>query len=325
MKSISSQIIIQEAKNIWYIVEVISDDSDIFTIKKNWQKHIFKNIDCWLNTSLWVKFSKYKSLTYLMLWRYWVKIPKSIIAKKWEQKKKIMKNIQAAWLFFPLVVKPSNGAHWDWVSVNITNEKELNKAIDRALSFYHHIIIQEFLTGEDHRLIVVDHKFVAAMKRIPAHIIGDGIQSIQDLINKENQNPLRGKWHSSSLTKIKIDKELKSYINNQWFTLESIPKKKKLILIRKNANLSTWWISMDITDKIHPEIKKMAEKASKILWLKVCWIDYLSDNISNPLAQQKWWIIEVNHTPWLRWHHFPTIGEPRNVAKAILQLAFKKQ
>jgi len=324
MQSISSKIILKEAENMWYVVDIIFDDSDIFTVKKNWQKCLFKNIDCWANNSLWVKFAKYKSLTYLMLWKDWIKIPQSIIAKKGEQKKKIMKNIQTIWLSFPLVVKPSNWAHWDWVSVNITNEKDLYKAIDRALTFYHHIIIQEFLTGEDHRLIVIDHKFVAAMKRIPAHIIGDGIKSIQELINKENKNPLRGNEHATSLTKIKIDKELKSYITHQWFTLGSIPKKNKMIFIRKNANLSTWWISMDITDKIHPEIKKMAEKASKILWLKICWIDYLSDDITKPLTKQKWWIIEVNHTPWLRWHHFPTIGKPRNVAKAILQLAFKK-
>jgi len=324
MESISSKIIAQEAENMWYTVNIIFDDSDIFTVKKNWQKRLFKNIDCWANNSLWVKFANYKSLTYLMLWKHWIKIPKSIIAKKWEQKKKIMRSIQEIWLSFPLVVKPSKWAHWDWVSVNITNEKDLNKAIDRALKFYHHIVIQEFLVGEDHRLIVIDYKFVAAMKRIPAHIIGNGIQSIQDLITQENKNPLRGKWHSSSLTKIKIDKELKSYLSNQWFTLESIPGKNKMISIRKNANLSTWWISMDITDDIHPEIIKMVEKASKILWLKICWIDYLSNNINKPLSYQKWWIIEVNHTPWLRWHHFPTIGKPRNVAKAILQLAFKK-
>jgi cyanophycin synthetase len=105
--------------------------------------------------------------------------------------------------------------------------------------------------------------------------------------------------------------------------LDSIIPKNKKLFVRKNANLSTWGVSIDITDQIHPEIKRMAEQASKILWLYVCGIDYLSKDITKPLKQQHWWIIEVNHTPWLRWHHFPAIGKPRNVAKEILKIAFK--
>jgi cyanophycin synthetase len=114
------------------------------------------------------------------------------------------------------------------------------------------------------------------------------------------------------------------YLQSQWLTLESIPLVGQQIFVRKNANLSTGWIAIDMTDDLHPEIKKMCEKATKILWLQVCWIDFLSTDISKPLAEQIWGIIEINATPGLRGHHFPFQGQPRNVAKAILDLAFQK-
>lgn len=309
---------------MWYNIEIVVDDSDIFIVKKKWKKVLFKNIDFWGNNSLWMKFSNYKSLTYTMLSKWWIKTPKSITIKKWERKKTIFKKLEEVNIKYPVVVKPSKWAHWKGVSVNITNEEDLIKAIKFAIKAYHHVIIQEFFVWDDHRLIVIWHKFVAAMKRIPAFVVWDGKHTIEEIITTENINALRWIWHSTSLTKIYINKELKKYIASQWLTLDYIIPKNKKIFLRKNANLSTWGISVDITDEIHPEIKKMAEKASKILWLQVCGIDYLSQDITKPLQQQTWGIIEVNHTPWLRGHHFPFVGKPRNVAKAILQLAFKK-
>jgi len=324
MKEISAIVLASEAKKMWYTVEVISDELDIFTIKNKHKKVLFKNIDCGINNSLGVRFSRYKTLSYFMLWKHDIRVPESIVVKKWYTINSIIKKLKDKNIKFPLVIKPSTGEHWNWVSVDIRTEKDIKKSIKNALSFYHQVIIQEFFPGKDHRLLVVGHTFVAAMNRIPAFIVGDWKNTIHNIIKKENMNPMRGEWHSNNLTKITIDTELKNYISSQWFTLQSIIPKNKKLFLRKNANLSTWGISVDVTDNVHPEIKKMAEKASKVLDLKVCGIDYLSLDISKPLSQQKWWIIEVNHTPWLRWHHFPAIGKPRNVAKAILQLAFKK-
>lgn len=324
MKSISAQLIEKEAKKMWYTIEVISDELDIFTIKDAHKKILFKNIDCWVNDSLGVRFSRYKTLSYFMLWLHWIKVPKSIVVKKWLPINSIMNSIKDAKISFPLVIKPTTWEHWNGVSVNISTKEAIKKAIKHALSYHHQVIIQEFFPWKDHRLLVIGHKFIAAMNRIPAFIIGDGKYTIKDIIRKENMNPLRGEEHDKSLTRISIDAELKNYIASQWLTLDSILPKNKKMFVRKNANLSTWWISVDITDQVHPTIKRMAEKASKILWLQVCGIDYLSQDITKPLHQQTWWIIEVNHTPWLRWHHFPAVGKSRNAAKAILQLAFKK-
>ncbi len=324
MKSISSNIISEEAKKLWYTTSVISDKFDIFTIQKNWKKIYFKNIDCGVNTSLGMRFARFKTLTYYMLSYYDIKVPTSFITKKWEKYASIIKQMKEKHIQFPLVIKPAVGEHGNGVSVKIKNNNEIKKAIKNALKFHSQVIIQEFFPWKDHRLLVVGHKLIAAIERIPAFIVGNWKNTIKALIEKENKNPLRWDGHTSRLTKIIIDTELKQIIKDQWLNLQSIIPKNKRIFLRKNANLSTWGISVDVTDKVHPEIKKMAEKASKVLDLQVCGIDYLSLDISKPLSQQKWWIIEVNHTPWLRWHHFPAIGKPRNVAKAILQLAFKK-
>lgn len=324
MKSISSKIISEEAKKMWWKINVISHDFDIFFAEKKWKKIMFKNIDCGVNSSLGMRFARFKTLTYSVLSYYNIKVPKSLVIKKWEKISSIIKKMKEKNINFPLVIKPAVGEHGNGVSVKIKDSDGIKKATKHALKYHNQVIIQEFLEWEDHRLIVVNHKFIAAMKRVPASITGNWKDSIKILIDTENKNPLRGKKHDKILTKIPIDTELKRYIASQWFTLQSILPKNKKIFLRKNANLSTWWISVDITDQIHPTIKRMAEKASKILWLQVCGIDYLSQDITKPLHQQTWWIIEVNHTPWLRGHHFPAIGTAKNVAKAILQLAFKK-
>lgn len=324
MESISPQLIIEEAKKKNYTISVISDKLNLFTIKGNNKSILFKNIDCWINNSLGVRFSRYKNLSYFMLRNHQIKVPQSfVLSRKWKIVD-ILKSIKENNIHFPVVVKPATGEHWNWVSVNIKTKEDLIKAIKNALNFHHQVIIQEFFPWKDHRLFIVGHKLVAAMQRIPAFVTGNGKNNIKTLIDNENKKTLRWDAHTSKLTKITIDTELRHVIKEQSLTLQSIIPRNKRIFLRKNANLSTWGISIDITDKIHPEIKKMAEKASKVLNLQVCGIDYLSLDISKPLSQQKWGIIEVNHTPWLRWHHFPAVWKSRNVAKAILELVFWK-
>lgn len=316
MKKISAKIIYDEAINMWLNIEIIDEEEDIFYIKNKSKKILFKNIDCWLNNSLGVKLATFKRLTYLILDKNWIKVPRSRTIKKW---KRIDLDID-----FPLVVKPSCGEHWDWVSVNIKSNEELNKAIIRAKKYDKEVIVQEFFRWDDYRLLVINYKFMAAIKRVPAHIIWNWSNSIEELIKIENKNPSRWKEHSSSLTKITIDNEIKKNLRELNIDLNYKPKKNETIFLRKNANLSTGGISIDVTELVNPEIIKMVENAAEILGLKVCWIDYISEDISKPIDKQSWWIIEVNSTPWLRWHHYPSIGKPKNVAKEILKTAIKQ-
>jgi cyanophycin synthetase len=324
VKNISSKIIIEEALNLWYNVDIISEDYDIFRITKNWKQRLFKNIDGWLDTSLSVKFALNKELTYFMLNRWKIPVPKSILIKEHFNINDIEKLMSDNLITFPVVVKPSKGSHWDGVCVNIKNYKELESAIITARGYNKETIVQDFLLWKDHRILLVNHKVIAAMIRIPAFVYWNWVNTIEELIEQENNNPERGNWHEKSLSKITIDKELIFHLQKQKLDLKTVPPKDKQIFVRENANLSTWGFSIDITDELHPEIKEMCIQASEIIGLKICWIDYLSTDITKPLSEQNGGIIEINSTPWIRGHHFPYKGKPRNVAKAILDLAFKK-
>lgn len=315
--SISSQLIIDEAIKLWFEIDMISQEKNLFFIIWNWQKYLFKNIDCSLNSALWFKLTKDKELTYKILWEDFY-TPKSVYISSWD--KYDVKNI---WVWYPLVVKPSDTDHWDWVTVNINDEIELQKAIDFAFLYSKKIIVQNFVVWFDHRLLVVWNKVSAVAMRKPPYIVWNGINSIKSLIEEENKNPLR--WdgdHSKPLTSIKIDDELITCLSLQNYSLDSILEDKKEIFLRRNANLSTWGFSVDLTDIIHEENKKIAIEAAKKLELKVAWVDIVCSDISKPLKETSWIIIEVNNTPWLRMHHFPTIWTSRNPALDILKLKF---
>ena len=160
--------------------------------------------------------------------------------------------------------------------------------------------------------------------RIPPYVIWNSEKTIEELIEEENKNPKRwgGDDHDSIMSKIRIDKELEGAIEEKWYKLEDKLEEWKKLFVRKNCNLSTWWLSIDITNKIHPETKKMCIELAKICSLKIAWIDIICEDISKPLEEINGAIIEVNSTPWIRMHHFPSEWKSRNVAKEILELVF---
>lgn len=323
--SISSNILIQEAKNNGYMVEIIDTKSDFFFVKKGKKKILFKNIDCGLDNTLSNKICKYKQQTYFFLEKLDIKIPKTRKLPKEYNLECIESRIKEENLEYPLVVKPNDGVHGNGVTCNIQNKESLSQAIIHAKKHGKGVLIQEFLEGLDHRIVVIGGKVIAVMQRIPVYIEGDGIHTIQGLIDNENENPLRQEGHNGALTKIKVDEEVCLYLKEQNLSLGMIIPPNKKIFLRRNANLSTGGTSIDKTDDIHPSIKEMCEKVARELNLQVCGIDYLSEDISKPLSEQNGGIIEINMTPWIRGHHFPSIGKSRNVAKAILDLAFKKK
>ena len=186
------------------------------------------------------------------------------------------------------------------------------------------IVLQEQIAGDDHRVIVVWNKVVAATKRIPPEITWNGNTTIQDLIDTENLSPDRV-WedHENKMSPIKIDDELENCLQEQWYTLSSILEDKKTIRVRKNANLSSGWSAIDVTDLIHDENKKQCIKLAHTLWLNMCGVDIFSTDISKTMEENQWAIIEVNGTPWIRMHHFPSQWNERNVAGEILDFIFQ--
>lgn len=134
-------------------------------------------------------------------------------------------------------------------------------------------------------MLVINNKMVAAARRVPAHVVGDGELNLQQLIEKENKDPRRGYGHENVLTEIEVDKDTTELLEKLNYTLETVPQKGEVVYLKSTANLSTGGTSIDVTDMIHPENITMAERISKIIGLDVCGIDIMAENLTQPLKE----------------------------------------
>lgn len=223
---------------------------------------------------------------------------------------------------YPIVIKPRCGNQGKGVFVNIKNEKEALSAYNILSKDYSDIIVEKNIVGRDYRVCIVDGKVVAVAERIPPYIVGDGVSSINELINVINQDNRRGEGHEKPLTKIKINDELNAYISKSGYNLSSILAEGEKILLRENANLSTGGKAIDCTDIISDENINICERAAKAVGLDVCGIDVCCSDISKPITKDGA-IIEINAAPGIRMHHYPSEGKSRNVAGAIVDMLFK--
>ena len=223
----------------------------------------------------------------------------------------------------PVVVKPLDGNQGKGVTVNITNEDQLRKAYEVATTFSDDILVERYMPGNDFRLLVVGDRLVAAARRDPPKVVGDGVSTIAQLVEQVNRDPRRGSGHSTSLTKIRFDDIAKETLANQGFTAESVPQKGKRVNLRNNANLSTGGSATDVTDDVHPDVAARAIAAAHMVGLDICGVDVVSDSILRPLEEQGGGMVEVNATPGLRMHLAPSFGKGRPVGEAIISMLFK--
>lgn len=147
------------------------------------------------------------------------------------------------------------------------------------------VIVEKYITGYDFRILVINNKMVAAARRVPAHVVGDGELNLQQLIEKENKDPRRGYGHENVLTEIEVDKDTLELLEKLHYTLETIPQRGEVVYLKSTANLSTGGTSIDVTDMVHPENITMAERISKIIGLDVCGIDVMAENLTQPLKE----------------------------------------
>jgi cyanophycin synthetase len=223
---------------------------------------------------------------------------------------------------YPIVVKPRDGNQGKGASINVNDDESANVALAQAKLFSDHVLVERFITGNDFRLLVIDGKFIAASKRIPAHVVGDGHSSIRKLIDIENRNPLRGQGHELALTKIKPDKDTYNQLEKYGYTFGSIPAENEIVYLKSTANLSTGGTASDVTDNIHPENKFMAERIAKLIGLDICGIDVMADSISTPIRENGGAVLEVNAAPGFRMHLNPSEGKSQNVAKAVIDMLY---
>jgi len=221
---------------------------------------------------------------------------------------------------YPIVVKPMNGNHGRGITLDIKSWEEAEAAYDRARLVSDGVIVEHYYQGRDHRILVVNHKVVAVAERIPAHVVGNGKDSIEALVEKENLNPKRGDGHDNILTKILLDRTTDKLLASQGLTLETVLDTGKICYLRETANLSTGGTAVDRTDEIHPQTIWIAERASRLIGLDVAGIDVVTTDISKTLATADGVIVEINAAPGLRMHVAPSEGVARNVGAPILEM-----
>ena len=223
---------------------------------------------------------------------------------------------------YPIVIKPLDGNHGRGISIDIRNWEEAETAYDRAREVSRALIVERYYVGRDHRVLVVDGKVVAVAERVPAHVVGNGKSTIEELIEETNKDPNRGEGHDKVLTNIELDRTSYQLLERQGYTLECVPQRGEICYLRATANLSTGGIAVDRTDDIHPENVWLAQRVAKIIGLDIAGIDIVTPDISRPLREVDGVIVEVNAAPGFRMHVCPSVGIPRNVAGAVLDMLY---
>lgn len=222
---------------------------------------------------------------------------------------------------YPLVLKPQYGNQGKGVILNIQSDKELLEAYKEVSKISEEVILEKFYKGNDYRICIVNGKIVGASLRTPPKVIGNGKNTIKELIYKINKNDLRGEDHEKPLTKINIDNEVLWRIEEKGYSLDSILKVGEEVLLRANANISTGGTAEDVTDKICSENKELFIRAAKAIGLDICGIDVCTDDIGKPL-KGRGIIVEINAAPGIRMHHYPSLGEKRNVGLEIVDYLY---
>ena len=223
---------------------------------------------------------------------------------------------------YPIVLKPLDGNHGKGASINITNWEDAALGLEYAQKYSRRVIVERFITGFDFRVLVIDNKLVAAAKRVPAHVIGNGKSTIQELIDVTNEDPRRGYGHENVLTQIDVDRDTLDLLKKAEMTTDTVPKSGEIIYLKSTANLSTGGTSVDVTDMMHPENIFLAERISRVIGLDVCGIDIMAENLTQPLKENGGCILEVNAAPGFRMHLAPSEGLPRNVAAPVIDMLY---
>lgn len=226
---------------------------------------------------------------------------------------------------YPLVIKPIDGNHGRGITVDIQNYEDALVAFHAAKEVSRRVIVEKYITGEDHRLLVINNVLVAGAKRTPAHVIGDGKSTVQELVNEVNKDPRRGYGHENVLTQITINDLTRTILKDAGYTEDSVIPEGEMLILKDTANLSTGGTAEDITDIIHPANVSMAERISKIIDLDICGIDIMTTDITKPLSETGGAVLEVNAGPGFRMHLAPTTGLPRNVAAPVVDKLFPQQ
>jgi cyanophycin synthetase len=223
---------------------------------------------------------------------------------------------------FPVVTKPYNGNHGRGISIRLTTDEEVAHGYQVAREHSRSVIVETFLEGDDHRLLVVNGELVAATRRTPGHVVGDGSRTVAALVDTVNEDPRRGVGHEKVLTRLELDAQAHTMLERAGLSAAAVPAAGQVVYLRSTANLSTGGTATDVTDVIHPDNREMAERAVRAIGLDVGGVDFLSKNITESYRKIGGGICEVNAAPGFRMHVAPSEGTSRDVAGPVIDMLF---
>lgn len=222
----------------------------------------------------------------------------------------------------PVVVKPLNANHGRGVSINLQDLDAVATAFDQARNHSRGVLVESFIPGLDHRLLVVGGELIAASKRVPGHVVGDGKSTIAELVEQVNLDPRRGIGHEKVLTRLQFDHQAERLLAQKGYDQQSVPPAGEIVYLRSTGNLSTGGTAVDVTDTIHPDNREMAQRAAKAIGLDVAGVDFLTKDISRSYREIGGAICEVNAAPGFRMHVAPSEGTPRDPAGPVMDMLF---
>ncbi len=222
----------------------------------------------------------------------------------------------------PVVLKPYNGNHGRGITINITEDDDIREAFQAAQAHSRSVIVETFQPGDDHRLLVVNGELIAATKRTPGHVVGDGTHDITQLVEQVNADPRRGVGHEKVLTRLELDAQAKQMLERVGMDEHSVPAAGEQVYLRSTANLSTGGTATDVTDIIHPDNRDMAVRAVRAIGLDVGGVDFITPNIAESYKRIGGAICEVNAAPGFRMHVAPSEGTPRDAAGPVIDMLF---
>ena len=324
IKAISSVILAEEALKRGIKVDHINDyQEEMAFLELSYRKHFEYIIGQKSSkTSAPASYAEgNKALTRSLLSRKKISVAKGMLfhKNKIDEAYEFIKEIE-----YPVVIKPFDGAHGDSVFIGLKNKKGCDEAIKKIIEKNNYVLIEREFKGKEFRFITTSSKVLAVTYRDPANVVGDGIHNIRELIKIKNSDPMRGEKNEKPLTKIKIDNITKQNLVEQNIKLDYIPAKERKIYLRKESNISTGGDSIDVTDQVHLELKKIAVRSVKAIpGLAYAGVDLMTNkDISKKPTKSSYIIVELNSSPGIYPQHFPYQGKSRNVAKEIIDILF---
>ncbi len=270
-------------------------------------------------SSVAVDIASNKELTLSLLAAAGLPVPRSQAVRRVDDAVALARRIG-----FPVVVKPLDGNHGRGVCLDLRDDEAVRASfvIAEEESRNGWVIVESFVTGKDYRCLVIDGRIAAIAERTPAHVVGDGTHTVEQLVEITNADPRRGVGHEKVLTRIKIDDAAVALVAEQGYALTDVPPVGTTVKLTLTGNMSTGGISIDRTFEAHPENVEIAEEAARVVGLDIAGIDFIAPDITQPVRETGGGICEVNAAPGFRMHTHPTVGDPQYIAKPVIDMLF---